>query len=166
MKAVMISIRPKWVELIALNKKTYELRKTYPRLDTPFKCYIYMTRYSWAFNLLHQYRMDDLAERLAVESGMVVGEFMCSAIDTAAIPTDGEPICNMSIIENACLTRDEVIEYGGGKTVYAWRISEPKFYDKPYKLTDFCREEQGEDFVVIWPVNRAPQSWQYVEELE
>ena len=42
-KAVMLSIRPKWVEKIANGEKTIEVRKTRPKLKTPFKCYIYCT---------------------------------------------------------------------------------------------------------------------------
>ena len=43
-KAVMISIRPKWCEKIARGEKTIEVRKTRPKLETPFKCYIYCTK--------------------------------------------------------------------------------------------------------------------------
>jgi len=43
MKSVLISIQPKWCELIASGKKTVEVRKTKPKLQTPFKCYIYCT---------------------------------------------------------------------------------------------------------------------------
>ena len=39
-KSVLISIQPKWCELIASGKKTIEVRKTAPKLETPFKCYI------------------------------------------------------------------------------------------------------------------------------
>ena len=42
-KAVMLSIRPKWAEKIANGEKTIEVRKTRPKLHTPFKCYIYCT---------------------------------------------------------------------------------------------------------------------------
>lgn len=42
-KAVLISIRPEWVEKIANGWKTIEVRKTKPYLETPFKCYIYCT---------------------------------------------------------------------------------------------------------------------------
>lgn len=38
-KAVLISIRPKWCEKIINGDKTIEVRKTRPKLDTPFKCY-------------------------------------------------------------------------------------------------------------------------------
>lgn len=43
MKSVLISIQPRWCELIASGKKTIEIRKTKPKLETPFKVYIYCT---------------------------------------------------------------------------------------------------------------------------
>ena len=42
-KAVLLSIKPQYCELIASGKKTVEVRKTRPKLDTPFKVYIYCT---------------------------------------------------------------------------------------------------------------------------
>lgn len=42
-KAVLLSIRPEWVEKIAKERKTVEIRKSYPKIATPFKCYIYCT---------------------------------------------------------------------------------------------------------------------------
>lgn len=44
MKSVLISIQPKWCELIASGEKTVEVRKTRPKIDTPFKVYIYCTK--------------------------------------------------------------------------------------------------------------------------
>ena len=44
MKSVLISIQPKWCELIASGKKTVEVRKTRPKIDVPFKCYVYCTK--------------------------------------------------------------------------------------------------------------------------
>lgn len=43
-KAVLISLQPKWCELIFRGKKTIEIRKTKPKLETPFKCYIYQSK--------------------------------------------------------------------------------------------------------------------------
>ena len=40
-KAVMLSIHPKWCEKIASGEKTIEVRKTRPKLETPFTAYIY-----------------------------------------------------------------------------------------------------------------------------
>lgn len=51
MKAVLISIQPKWCELIASGKKTVEVRKTKPKIDVPFKCYIYCTKAKEHFSI-------------------------------------------------------------------------------------------------------------------
>jgi predicted transcriptional regulator len=53
-KAVLISIRPEWCEKIINGRKNIEVRKTRPKMDTPFKCYIYRS----------------------VQGG-VIGEFVC-----------------------------------------------------------------------------------------
>lgn len=45
MKAVLMSIQPKWVEKIANGEKTIEVRKNRPKIETPFKCYIYCTKH-------------------------------------------------------------------------------------------------------------------------
>lgn len=44
MKAIMISIRPKWVEKILNGEKTIEIRKTMPKCDLPIDVYIYCTK--------------------------------------------------------------------------------------------------------------------------
>lgn len=40
-KAVLISIRPGWCEKIVNGQKTIEVRKTRPKMNPSFKCYIY-----------------------------------------------------------------------------------------------------------------------------
>lgn len=44
MKAVLISIHPEWCEKITSGEKTLEVRKNRPKLETPFKCYIYRAK--------------------------------------------------------------------------------------------------------------------------
>lgn len=44
MKSVLIRTPQKWRWLIASGKKTIEVRKTYPKLTPPFKCYTYETK--------------------------------------------------------------------------------------------------------------------------
>lgn len=70
-KAVLISIRPKWCQKIADGEKTIEIRKTRPRLETPFKCYIYCTQGGVALGMWGKH-------------GKVIGEFVCDQIDTLA----------------------------------------------------------------------------------
>ena len=44
MKAVLISIRPRWCQKIISGEKTIEVRKTRPKLNPPFRCYIYCSK--------------------------------------------------------------------------------------------------------------------------
>lgn len=69
-KAVMISIRPKWCEKICSGEKTIEVRKNRPKLETPFKCYIYETQ-GWV-------EKDNIMEFR--RGGRVIGEFTCDRI--------------------------------------------------------------------------------------
>jgi len=90
MKEVLISIQPKWCELIASGKKTIEVRKTRPKIDTPFKVYIYCTQ---GKDVLAISRYDDKSAFLwdksdvdrynadMVRNGKVIGEFVCDRID-------------------------------------------------------------------------------------
>lgn len=75
-KAVLISIRPEWVEKIVGGEKTIEVRKTRPKLETPFKCYIYETQGKsdtpW---------IDEDGHMIFRGRGKVVAEFTCTGID-------------------------------------------------------------------------------------
>ncbi len=90
MESVLISIQPKWCELIASGKKTVEVRKTRPKIDVPFKCYIYCTKSNKEFlqsrnNVLFYCEDRDfigghgvgLYKRL---NGKVIGEFVCDRV--------------------------------------------------------------------------------------
>lgn len=89
MKSVLISIQPKWCELIARGKKTVEVRKTRTKVKGPFKCYIYCTQgkdvlaisqyddksaFLWKKSDVDRYNAD------MVRNGKVIGEFVCQAI--------------------------------------------------------------------------------------
>lgn len=94
MKSVLISIQPKWCELIASGKKTVEVRKTRPKIETPFKCYIYCTntkpylvwgdvfRGNWEteFTSISGYNRKDAEKIWDVFNGKVIGEFICTEI--------------------------------------------------------------------------------------
>ena len=89
MKSVLISIQPKWCELIASGKKTIEVRKTKPKLETPFKVYIYCTKGDSLnylkrpfFDNYQKYWVDNKAfgANVARANGKVIGEFVCDCI--------------------------------------------------------------------------------------
>ena len=152
MKSVLISIRPKWCEKIASGKKTIEVRKSAPK-EVPFKCYIYMTQGTYKDLGLY-------SEGIYQNRMKVIGEFICDrVIEWKYLPDDVFPSwLRMYYIyaddgEKTCLSYREIEEYGKGKTLYGWHISDLKIYDKPLLLSELG-------------VTRPPQSWQYVEELE
>lgn len=156
-KAVLISIQPKWCELILRGKKTVEVRKSKPKLKPPFKCYIYCTYGNVLIEHNDIIHPDHLAEGIKVSknkiwdnccNGKVIGEFVCDEIETLRRNT----VFNApALYSQSCLTRDEYFGYIGNKTAYIWHISDLVIYDKPKELFEFG-------------IKKAPQSWCYVEE--
>lgn len=148
-KAVLISIRPEWVEKIANGEKTIEVRKTKPKLETPFKCYIYCTnirpflvwgdvfRGDWftEFTRISGYSRAEADKIWDVFNGHIAGEFTCDRIYELA-PLNHAPD---DIEKQACLTREEIVNYLKG-TGYGWHISDLKIYDAPKKLGEFWRD--------------------------
>lgn len=170
MKSVLISIQPKWCELIASGEKTLEVRKTRPKLETPFKCYIYATKVKpgW-FDLAKKERFD----------GKVIGEFVCDNIRCFDVPYPAfQKELDKRIMDESCCTYYQLHGYAYHDAMYGWHISNLVIYETPKKLSDFkkynltcyydhlglatpkCKDCKG------CQVNRPPQSWCYVETLE
>ena len=193
-KAVMLSIRPKWVEKIASGEKTIEVRKTRPKLDTPFKCYIYCTlpKYPHEDFIATNYPMPQF-----YGGGKVIGEFTCDRIykidkdSTDFLFKAGGLSVYKQAAEEKCglcvaMTDDELHGYLGHCQGYGWHISSLKIYDAPKKLGEFWRDclEYSELSTNCWScenvcgdgdetdcntdgrlyLHRPPQSWCYVEE--
>ena len=162
MKSVLISIKPKWCELIANGKKTIEVRKTRPKCDTPFKCYIYCTKGKSLFWTSDPF---DICLDICL-NGKVIGEFVCDAIYD----------CRDVNRDDTCITVAEWLKYTKGHKgkVYGWHISDLVIYDKPKELSEFgkpviChRGIQKDNCNGCWDceIKRPPQSWCYCEEIE
>ena len=171
-KAVLISINPKWCELIASGRKTVEVRKTCPKLDAPFKCYIYCTNGKnealWKYRGEYYYDRQFPNERPDRANGKVIGEFTCDRIFPYC---KAKPISNPEEVERqSCITSKEVWEYAPSGNPVGWHICNLVIYDKPKELGVFkqCHicEYMGVCNDKCWkPLMRPPQSWCYVEEL-
>ena len=178
-KAVMISIRPKWCEKIARGEKTIEVRKTRPKLETPFKCYIYCTKDKHLAFMQNQTGtnliacMDvDAAIPVggAIGNGKVIGEFTCDDI----YEIDPTKTIGAGFAEDSCVSSRDIHEYLGGQTGYGWHISNLKIYDTPKDLSKFSRpfencidkvcDEFGCASCESGHIKRPPQSWCYAEE--
>ena len=176
MKAVLMSIKPKWCELIFGGEKTIEVRKTAPKLKPPFKVYVYESlgkKFSCS-------RCEGCPIRFPLGcnegAGAVVGEFVCDRVDDYTYDyCDGVDIDDDSLLET-CLEWDEINIYANGKKLHGLHITAPKQYDTPKELSEFwtvrCTNKTGEcETCEVKPacisnVTRPPQSWMYVEERE
>lgn len=169
MKSVLISIQPKWCEKIVhiigqkgkrpIYEKSAEIRKTRPKIETPFKCYIYCTK--------QFYRKGD-GYFQGKYCGKVIGEFVCDWIQEyecefvdddcfemiASIDRDEDgdatgfyewrldgdvPYINTDFFKKCCVKYEELKKYIGLgiNQFYGWHISDFVIYDKPKELSEF-----------------------------
>lgn len=171
-KAVLISIRPEWVEKILTGEKKLEVRKTRPKLEVPFKVYIYCTsgtgKNTFNVPVSHEQLARHFAETGSMEclncpigNGKVIGEFIC---DTFVIDkTFGH---DALFNGTACMTEVECAAYSNCSPIYGWHISDLKIYEKPKKLSNFTGIKTMRDGFELRVLERPPQSWCYVEELQ
>lgn len=198
MKAILMSIKPKWCEKIFSGEKTVEVRKTAPKLETPFKVYVYCTTEKIGGGYLHTSNYkdrlyvwsnpDDTEIRVEPDGytytayscrGKVIGEFVCERV-RAYIPFGLRGFeLFPEWLEQICLSKEQLDKYGGLKTLYGWNISDLKIYDTPRELSDFKTPDKPYHEIIERdgslmfmdgyesgkPLKRAPQSWQYVEEI-
>lgn len=166
MKAVLLSIRPNWCKLIWSGMKTVEVRKTRPKLETPFKVYIYCTKAPQRLITIFKdgeetmdgeihngnpvfIKCDELLpDSVRGKSQMVIGEFICDDIrrigpEYCIVKEDIE-----SAISGSCLTVPQVKDYAGWKSgmsyadlkdLYGWHISNLKIYNQPKDIMCFHR---------------------------
>ena len=134
---VIISIKPKWCDLIISGQKVDEIRKTKP--DTshgPLRVFIYKTN-----------------------RGKLIGEFTlrkCTYIQ-AWIDIDGTKHLGNTLGLRHCIENEELFDYlyrepKPGKPYpggWAWHIDNLVVYDNPKRLDLVCG------------IKRPPQSWRY-----
>ena len=186
---ILQSIKPQYCELIVAGKKTIEVRKTRPKIKTPFKDYIYCTKNGF-YGL--QSKSNPALKKNA--SGKVIGEYVCDEIVSFGFTpyNHGEYVVSFDekgerdILKESCLTFDEMYDYIGEGHGYGWHISDLKIYDRPKELSEFytdCKPDDkkcqkcphytepdiyGLNFCSTYfekHLTRPPQSWCYVEEL-
>ena len=174
MKSVLISIQPKWCELICKcigwdnqkpqYKKRLELRKTAPK--PPFKAYIYCTKSR------KPYESFAVSGKPFECGGKVIGEFICNYV------LDHCEMSNADMAElMSCVKREDILKYAKGKNVRGWHIDNLVIYDEPKELGEFhtlkkcnsCKSGYestaciyDENCIVSSQITRPPQSWCYV----
>lgn len=191
---ILISIQPKWCQLIGNLWKTLEIRKNIPKLKPPFKCYIYCTK---AYYLADRKFIASNNVSTWIESykedirglwpcdGMVIGEFICAGFKE--INTKSPTYIADEILDESCLTADQIKDYANeAGMLYGWIIKDLRLYKKPKPLSLFkqskvirayhknkLRDDVNIDVdyllkskrVEVKYFDRAPQSWCYCDEL-
>nr|DAN14787.1 MAG TPA: activating signal cointegrator [Caudoviricetes sp.] len=196
MKSVIISIKPYWVFLIIAktmgwyiySEKTIEVRKTCPKDNEWNKIgKIYCTKDKQSFNCIPKEYQPFMQKFL----GKGIGEFVCDYIlqftkDDYDSPYD----ISDDDLSKTCLRQEDLYQYGKGKTLYGWHISDLVIYDDPKELeafTTFCYANKKRcanckyylfdnddlngyrrwcDVCHRKPLARPPQSWCYIEGAE
>ena len=159
MKKVLLSVHPKWCELIFNGKKTIEVRKNIPKLEPPFEVLVYETKGKT------KYWSQPLPIPYTEGRGKVIGSFICDKItryesefwddDTyERIQEPWEPLDfaeygeyeydtigengefygkGIELSKQSCLSWNELRKYVGQglKDFYGWHIIDPKLFDKP-----------------------------------
>lgn len=115
MKSVLISIHPWRCFQIAELEKTLEVRKNKPKLDTPFKVYIYCTlsgSKQFFDNVLNGNVAAWNRGRWGERKGNVIGEFVCDAISPISVEYS-DPNSRVALKEfpGTCLTDKQIIDY-------------------------------------------------------
>lgn len=150
MKEIIIARGAKVVERIESGACTMLVTKTRPKLEMPFKVYIYCTKKEHARLCKADQNGYDNTQ---LYPGRVIGEFVCDRIvvytynSLLKAYTATMPITNLT---QTCLNYIQMNSYGKGKPLYGWHISYLKIYDIPREVEEFtspidCKKAQYQD---------------------
>lgn len=144
MKSILMSIKPKYCDLIASGNKTIEVRKTKPKVKTPFNCYIYECKGKEIFKSMEIPKGygEGYIDFYEFEGrGKIVGEFVCDEIiplfHYKSNTSDYYGVTEEELKEIQ-LSYKDLFSYGANsKILYGWCISDLVMYDKPKDLSEF-----------------------------
>lgn len=173
MKSILISIKPKYVADILNHKKTIEVRKVMPKCDLPIDVYIYCTKGKPLLKCSNKrwYIKDRnfiLYDNFCYEAdfnGKVVAKFTLNKVEEIKFN-------DKNIQKKSCLSEDELFDYLFDNTPYqedmrkgyAWHIDNLVIFDRPRELSEFIQSKRKNYDEP--QVQKAPQSWCYVESEE
>ena len=186
MKAVLISVQPKWCKLIFNGQKIIEVRKTRPLIDMPFKVYVYCTKQKLTKKeCMHSYlhknepkackKYGEITTWCSIGDvhvnsntpwsfrsygmhGKVIGSFVCDKVEKIMVKAD----CVITMGEYWKLlkiAKEACLSKQELKDYIGVGGNGYGWHITEPKLFDKPRE-LGE-----FGIARAPMSWQYVEEL-
>lgn len=168
-KAIMISIRPKYVAKILNGEKTIEVRKQFP-VDYVGWIYIYCTKGGHIWKASKWFAIDKPSyAKCGNLNGKVVARFWCNKVEDYG---NGCLWRNKNksysdyekILKPSCLTEDELYDYCEDLCFYAIYITKLEIFETPRDISEFKHEVHIRDNVRGWyydiaTLKRPPQSW-------
>lgn len=108
---VILSIKPKWAELIYLGKKTIEWRKSFPKADNIEKVFLYET-----------------APVKAITGFFTLQEISCYIVSSVCAQPE-------QIIKSGCVPMVDLIKYRENvDCLYGWMIDKVTKFSEPWGL--------------------------------
>lgn len=177
MESVLFPIHAEHCDYMAQGTKEWEFRTKPPKIDTPYKGYIYETKGRRIVRC-------STSQIIYFGRGKVIGEFICDKMVDVVRNGFVNPFAiNSQVLEKGHLSNSEFLSYTDHyhKDLYALHISQLEIYEKPKALTDFkrphnrancgvkdcgycingqCRNSRTCDRLII---RNAPQSWCFAE---
>ena len=173
MKAILISIQPKWAAKILNGEKTIEIRKTMPKCDLPIDVYIYCTKDSkhkleycdinegcWSANDGGDYYNGKVVAKFTLNKVEEIKVGVFTKMNNLGFPTkwitkDTNSLTNSQLLDLSCLTNEQLNNYldtiwfSGKQHIcgYAWHIDNLVVFDKPMELNQFEHEVKIRDNV-------------------
>lgn len=189
---ILASLKPYYYYLIGERKKIIDVRKSALK-DLLQDIVFYMSKDEKSFAKIPK----EFQEKYRKHFGKVGLAIVCDKITRYNCDKNFDEYFIAGYIgaymplKEMCLTNKDLIEYGKGRPLYGWHISDLKIYDKPKELRKFrkpldrvwgsycndycdrgCISFGSTDYSCndYWNwekgLTRPPQSWQYVEEIE
>lgn len=156
---ILASLKPYYYYLIGERKKIIEVRKSALK-DLPQDIVFYMSKDEKSFAKIPK----EFQEKYRKHFGKIGMRVVCDKVYEYTF-SHHEAEYRVTPVEQKamCLNQSKLIQYGEGKTlfgwkisnlkIYGWEISDLKIYDKPLLLSELG-------------VNRPPQSYMFVEEVQ
>jgi len=155
MKAILMSIKPKWVVKILNGEKTIEIRKTMPKCEFPIDVYIYCLK-DRKYGYMHNGQ--------SIRPSSVVAKFTLNKVEK--IDYDYPPEPYETFYRKSCLTPCELFDYIGHHPWYIYHIENLEIFDRPKELSEFktyktynLKDLHNCHLSLV----RPPQSWCYIE---
>lgn len=186
MKSILIPIKPKWTAKILNGEKTAEIRKTAPKewvdylsgktakKPEPMFVYIYCTKGDYIGRISKKY-VGKVVARFTLNE---VEKIFMSVINHYQYETN--TLYEDELLKQSLLNGNELDTYLKNKHYgYAWHISDLEIFDEPKELNEFYSTRLDKDVTKLFDnsiqlsngkwvkrLDKAPQSWCYVEEGE